>query len=106
MANSELGPKVKAYSEMAGGIVAEGVGIKVNPVLLGAPADAAKSFAETVLNGSADNIFSAFGHDVLGILNAYVHSGFTGLAASAVLAFGIYLYGKGRVDNHVAKVGA
>ncbi len=99
---SEARQKLRGYSEIVGGIVVVGVGVKANPAFLTAPVDEAIRIANSLGTGNLPDIATVIAHVPFDVWNSLVQAGPGGIAAGIAIGFGLWLVGKGAITNHEA----
>jgi hypothetical protein len=99
---SEARQKAKGYSEIVGGVVVVGIGVKADPTFLTAPVDEAIKIADSIGTGNLPDIATVIAHIPFDVWNSLVHAGAVGIAAGIAIGFGLWLIGKGAITNHDA----
>jgi len=99
---SEARQKIRGYSEIVGGIVVVGVGVKANSAFLTAPVDEATRIANSLGTGNLPDIATVIAHLPFDVWNSLVQAGAGGIAAGIAIGFGLWLVGKGAITNHEA----
>ena len=91
------------YAEATGGVLVEGLGVKVNGTLLAQPIDEAVKVGQAIGSGNLNEIGTTVVHVPLDMWNALVHAGPSGILAGLAIAGGLWLFGKGSIAVHDAR---
>ena len=98
--SSEFGQRIKAYSQIGGGLVVEGVGVQANSTYLTAIPNEAIKVADSIGGGNLPDIATVIAHVPFDLWNTLVHAGPVGIAAGIAIGFGLWLVGKGAINHH------